>query len=483
MSFENDLEERIRAGKAIFSSKLNESSEDIDYTTKLTGSLSKGGQGKIYKGMLVERTSLRQQKRYNVQPLKPLQEVVIKFLHEDSSQEMKERFGRECLLYHALHTDGDERKRHIAKYFGIVNLEGNTGLVIEKGETTFAEIIRTERKSASYIAKVLDLVSEAATGLSLIHDIGDVHRDIKPENIIIVKGEAKLIDFGVAHCADLTTLTETGAIIGSPSFMSPEQIRGKKPDEKSDIFSLGTVLYEALTGELPFKGGDFIAIGYSICYNEHKDASKINPEVRSDLDSILSRCLAKDPEKRYKDVKELIADLKKSQRYYSQRASNPNIAITLPGSHNNKPRYAIAAAALVGAILLGGAAYGITEKNILAEDKPKTIAADILTSPDTSYEREQQIEAALEKAYHINGDQWTVEKKGEDFVIYFNAVNGSDRRGDAAKALIEICRIDADPKHDFRRIFPGDYLKVGTYEAARGNFTKGFAITGKYIKK
>jgi serine/threonine-protein kinase len=162
-----------------------------------------------------------------------------------------------------------------------------------------------ERGSLLTIRKCLDVVAQVCDALDYAHSRGIVHRDIKPANIMILRnGLVKVTDFGIAR-ATATSKTRTGVIKGTPYYMSPEQISGMKVDGRSDIFSLGVVFYQLLTGELPFGGENLAAIMYQITSVPHDPPTKHNPKIYKAGVAILDRALEKKLEKRYQNAKQM----------------------------------------------------------------------------------------------------------------------------------------------------------------------------------
>ncbi len=156
----------------------------------------------------------------------------------------------------------------------------------------------------------LGIILEVAKGLGYAHQKGIVHRDMKPANILIgYDGCVKIADFGLAQAQDLTTITVTGAIVGTPAYMSPEQAAGKKVDNRSDIFSLGVVFYEMLTGAKPFKGENYSSVIHEILTVAPAKAFEANPLISKELSTIIERMLEKDPDKRYQNIEEVSEDL------------------------------------------------------------------------------------------------------------------------------------------------------------------------------
>ncbi|MFQ5724383.1 MAG: serine/threonine-protein kinase, partial [Terriglobia bacterium] len=157
--------------------------------------------------------------------------------------------------------------------------------------------------------KTLGLAKQVAEALDYAHSRQIIHRDIKPANIMVTEeGRAKITDFGIAKLA-MTQLTQTGQILGTPAYMSPEQLSGGTVDGRSDLFSLGVILYWLLTGEKPFAGDTTTAVSFKIVYQEPIPASQLNPTLSPEYDYILARALAKDPNRRYQRGQELAGDL------------------------------------------------------------------------------------------------------------------------------------------------------------------------------
>jgi serine/threonine protein kinase len=162
------------------------------------------------------------------------------------------------------------------------------------------------------VHQVVDYAFQIAQALFRAHSSGIVHRDLKPANIIITKdGIAKLLDFGLAKLIGGTILTKSGSTTGTAAYMSPEQARGESIDSRTDIWSLGVVLYEMLTGTRPFKGEFESALLYSITNADYEPITKARPDVPIELGRVVARCLQKDASKRYQSAEELIVDIKR----------------------------------------------------------------------------------------------------------------------------------------------------------------------------
>jgi serine/threonine-protein kinase len=183
------------------------------------------------------------------------------------------------------------------------------------------------------VVQAVDVAAQVAEGLAYAHQHQVVHRDIKPANIMITpQGRAKIADFGIARMRSSETRTQTGVILGSPKYISPEQVVGKRADHRSDIFSLGIILYECLTGATPFNGEGLSALMYQITNHDPAPPSSANPQVPVMLDYIIAKVLAKAPEARYQSAADFANDLRecKSQLETGQAGAAPVLATTRP---------------------------------------------------------------------------------------------------------------------------------------------------------
>ncbi len=173
----------------------------------------------------------------------------------------------------------------------------------------------------------LRLAQEIAEALSYAHARGVVHRDIKPANIMITEDEhAKIMDFGVARL-DLSHRTQTGVLMGTPAYMSPEQLMGHAVDGRSDIFSLGVVLYTMLVGHRPFQGNGVSTIGFKVVNSQPLPLTTINPDLPAEIDQIVARAITKDLEQRYQSGSDMAADLAKLR----EQLRNSNEDVPVPG--------------------------------------------------------------------------------------------------------------------------------------------------------
>jgi serine/threonine-protein kinase len=234
--------------------------------------------------------------------------LVLKFLNPNVSQdeEMLKRFVHE-LRYSRKITD-----RNVIRIYDFLFIRGNYAISMEyfPSHTLGHEV----NEKPLPLDKAVRYGSDIATGMSVAHQSGIIHRDLKPANVLINdEGLVKVVDFGVAaaqHQGD-TQLTKTGYVIGSPKYMAPEQILGKKVDERADIYSLGVILYEMLTGEPPYHRGDHMAVMYQHVQGKARPPIELNPAIPPGLSEIVTRAMAVDKVRRFQSMDELRTALEK----------------------------------------------------------------------------------------------------------------------------------------------------------------------------
>ncbi|MGH7492383.1 MAG: protein kinase domain-containing protein [bacterium] len=256
--------------------------------------LGQGGMGVVYKA---EDTKLKRL-------------VALKFLQVEliCNEEAKARFMHEaqaasaldhpniCTIYEINETDDGEMFIAMAYY---------------EGETLQQKLARGE----SQVAEAIDIAIQISQGLAKAHEHDIVHRDLKPANVIITKdGVAKILDFGLAKLAGKQRLTKTGSTLGTMPYISPEQARGEEVDHRTDIWALGVVLYEMITGQLPFKGEHEYAIMYEILRKDPQPLSTIIEDIPRLLETTTTKALEKRPSARYQSTEEILKNLKEAQK-------------------------------------------------------------------------------------------------------------------------------------------------------------------------
>jgi tetratricopeptide (TPR) repeat protein/tRNA A-37 threonylcarbamoyl transferase component Bud32 len=256
--------------------------------------LGKGGMGKVYK---VFDTKIREK-------------IALKLIKPEiaSDRQTIERFSNELKLARKV------RHKNVCGMFDIGEAEGAHFITMEYvGGEDLKTMIRMS--TGLTIGTVLSIGRQVCHGLAEAHSLGVVHRDLKPQNIIIDKGgNAKIMDFGIARSMREKGITGGGIIIGTPEYMSPEQTEAKEVDQRSDIYSLGVILYEMATGRVPFEGESAMSVAIKHKTEIPKDPKTINPHIPDDLRRLILRCLEKDKAKRYQSAAEVEAELEKIEK-------------------------------------------------------------------------------------------------------------------------------------------------------------------------
>ncbi len=229
--------------------------------------------------------------------------LILKFLNPNvsSDEEMMKRF------VHELRYSRKITHRNVIRIYDFLNLQGSYAISMEyfPSHTLSGEI--PDNKPMD-IEKALQYSRDIATGMSVAHQAGVIHRDLKPANVLVNnEGLLKIVDFGVAAAAASgdTQLTKTGYVIGSPKYMAPEQILGKKVDETADIYSVGVIMYEMATGVPPYSRGDHMSVMYQHVQGKAKDCQEINPDIPDEFAAIINKAMSVDKTKRYQSMAEL----------------------------------------------------------------------------------------------------------------------------------------------------------------------------------
>jgi len=255
---------------------------------KILSKLGEGGMGVVYKA---EDTKLH---RF----------VALKFL----SPSMTDDEARKRFIHEAQAASSLEHPNICSIHEIDETPDGHMFIVMPcyEGESLAEKIERSPLK----LGETLEVATQVASGLARAHEKGIIHRDIKPGNILVTNdGLAKIVDFGLAKLGGRTKLTRTGMAPGTVAYMSPEQLRGGDVDQRTDIWALGVVLYEMITGETPFRGDYEQAVSYSIVNDDPKPLRSLRPDVPVDVERLVEKALSKDPNERYQKSTELIGAL------------------------------------------------------------------------------------------------------------------------------------------------------------------------------
>jgi non-specific serine/threonine protein kinase len=300
---------------------------------KIIEKLGEGGMGVVYKA---EDTKL---KRF----------VALKFLPPELTRdtEARERFVQEAQTASALD-------------------HANINTIYEIGQTDDGQMFISmacyegetlrEKLKRGYLRprEAIDLAKQIARGLARAHESNIVHRDIKPANIMVTnRDEARILDFGLAKLAGQVGITKTGTTVGTAAYMSPEQARGEEVDHRTDIWSLGVVLYEMFAGKRPFAGGHEQAVVYSIINEDPKPLTQLRPELPWELQQIIDKALAKSPDERYQSAGELAGDLDHAKEYVGDSGGLSFQTSRKTGAKRARRLRMLPAAAIIVLVLAG----------------------------------------------------------------------------------------------------------------------------------
>ncbi len=381
--------------------------------------LGKGGMGRVYK---VFDQEVREK-------------MALKLLHPDIAADEKtiERFRNELKLARGI------SHRNVCRMFDLGREEGTYYITMEyvPGEDLKSLI---HRIGALPVGKAASLGMQVCEGLSEAHHLGVIHRDLKPQNIMIdTDGNARIMDFGIARSLAAKGITGAGVMIGTPEYMSPEQVDGKEADQRSDIYSLGIILFEMLTGHLPFEGDTPLSIAVKQKSENPADPRSINAQIPDELSRIILKCLEKPKEKRFQSADELLRALAKMEKELPttplpirKPATSKQITVRLPSK-----RVWIPAAAL----LLALAALLVWQFIPESEGLKRTVAVlgfkNQTGDPAFDYLREtiaNLLITSLEQSKHLRVTSWQrlkdlFKQAGQDEAALYDE-----------EAAFEVCR-------------------------------------------
>lgn len=253
--------------------------------------LGEGGMGRVYKALDTEIN----------------EKIALKLIRPEiaSDKHTIERFSSELKIARKV------RHKNVCQMFDLNKEKGTYYITMEyiSGEDLKSMIRMTGSLS---VGAAITIGKQVCEGLVEAHSLGVVHRDLKPSNIMIDKeGHARIMDFGIARSLRTKGITGTGMMVGTPEYMSPEQAEAKEVDERSDIYSLGIILYEMLSGQAPFTGDTALSIAMKHKSESPADPRKLNPQIAEDLSQAILKCMEKDKNKRFQSVEELLSVLEK----------------------------------------------------------------------------------------------------------------------------------------------------------------------------
>ena len=387
--------------------------------------LGKGGMGSVYR---VEDTKISE-------------EVALKLIKPEISTDRKtiERFHNELKITRKI------RHKNVSGMFDIGEDKGTHYITMEyvPGEDLKSMIRMTGQLG---IGTAIKIARQICDGLTEAHSLGVIHRDLKPSNIMIDKlGNARIMDFGIARSLEAKGITRAGVMIGTPEYMSPEQVEAKEVDQRSDIYSLGIMLYEMVTGRVPFEGDTALSIAMKHKSEEPQDPAVLYPQLPLDLGRLILKCLRKDKEERFQSARQVGMDLEKveqgiptTDKVIPKKRPTTSREITLQLSW--KKAY-LPALIIIGVVLAALVVWRLLPRSTPVRHSIAVISFENLTG-DASNDNLRKIIpnlliTSLEQSGHFQVTTWSrmqdlLKQLGKDEVEFIDPDLG-----------FEICRLDS----------------------------------------
>jgi serine/threonine protein kinase/tetratricopeptide (TPR) repeat protein len=388
-------------------------------------------------------------------------EVALKLIKPEVAADKKiiERFRNELKLAREI------SHRNVCRMYDLNEEKGTHYITMEyiPGEDLKSTISRVGPLGSG---KAVFIAKQVCEGLTEAHRLGVVHRDLKPQNIMIDKsGNARIVDFGIARSVKGKGITGSGVMIGTPEYMSPEQVEGKEADQRSDIYSLGVVLYEMVTGRVPFEGDTPFTIGVKHKSEIPQDPKELNAQIPKDLCLVILRCLEKDKEKRYQSAgkarSELInieKGLPTTDRVIPSKKPATSKEITVTFNVKKLVFPAVAVAALVIAFILIWQPFSEKDTILDVPDKPSIAVLpfeDLSPAKDQEYFCDGLAEELINRLTKIESlriparaSAFSFKGKGRDFAEIGEKLNvkmvldGSVRKaGDKLRITVQLVNV------------------------------------------
>lgn len=384
---------------------------------KILEILGKGGMGIVYKAQDpdIDRVVAIKTIRFDI-----VQEGTLR-------DELMGRFMREA------RAAGKLSHNNIVTIYDVGREGDLTYIVMQfiKGQSLESLICSQEKLTPR---KIVELMEPVCHALDYAHKHGIVHRDIKPANILLDEsGKPFILDFGVARI-ETSNMTQTGSVVGTPSYMSPEQIMGKTVDSRSDVFSLGVILYELLTGQRPFMGENISTIVYKIVNEEPPHLHDIKKDIPEDYEQVIERALAKDPAQRFQTCTEMIQSFKNPPGAATQTIVMDVTSGTLGAYGKKKKRGWVYAVVFLLFLILGGGGYwyfvlkpqqaaasSLDSKTVAGQEEAGSAFPEITEPepPDPTEEKLSQVEEMFgredfEGAFNLAGEVLAADPENPD---------------------------------------------------------------------